>query len=248
MVEPMAPLVWELGNREAPSLAPSPHRQSPAVGQRKFGEGRKEEKTPDRFHLSKPRMVTLEACKPFSSQIHVFIFLTAGRCSKPPGLRVHPIWSSSCLCLARPRLLREALWLPGHESRSLREGVDVSPWPAACASAGWGGSARRWKTGPVFEEARAAERAQCVPSVSHGAGGQLGAGEERSPELPQEGPAWISSAWSGGRRARARREAEGDFQGWRDLREPCVTAGCLRGVRDEKGKGAVEAGSVCTHH
>lgn len=75
MVVPTPLLVWELGNREAPSLAPSLHsRQSPAVGQRKFGEGRKEEKIPDRFHLSKPRMIPLEACKPFSSQIHLFIY------------------------------------------------------------------------------------------------------------------------------------------------------------------------------
>lgn len=83
MVVPTTLLVWELGSREAPSLAPSPHsRQSPAVGQRKFGEGRKEEKIPDRFHLSKPRMIPLEACKPFSSQTHLFIFLTAGCCSQ----------------------------------------------------------------------------------------------------------------------------------------------------------------------
>lgn len=74
MVVPTPVLVWELGNREAPSLAPSLlSRQSPAVGQRKFGEGRKEEKVPDRFNLSEPRMVLLEACKPFSSQIHLFI-------------------------------------------------------------------------------------------------------------------------------------------------------------------------------
>lgn len=133
-----APAGLGAGNREAPSPAPSPHRQSPAVGQRKFGEGRKEEKIPDRFHLSKPRMVTLEACKPLSSQTHLFIFLTAGRCSKRPGLCVHPIGPSSCLLSCWPDLPGQRS-APGGESRSLSEGVDGSPWPGA--GPGWGGSA-----------------------------------------------------------------------------------------------------------
>lgn len=54
------------------------------------------------------------------------------------------------------------------------------------------------KTGTVFG-AEAAERAQCVPSVSQPGRRAAGAAEESSPEQPQEGPAargkvvkWIS--------------------------------------------------------
>lgn len=154
-----------------------------------------------------------------------------------------------------PRLLREGLWLPSHESGSLRGRGCLPLARSLCRQRALGGVrlAGAGKTGTVFG---AAERAQCVPSVTHPGRGAAASrrGEQRS--AAQEGPAargkvatWISLAWSGGRRARGRREAgRWCFQGWRDLREPCITPGCLQGVRDENGKGAVEAGSACTHH
>lgn len=181
MVVPTPLLVWELGNREAPSVAPSPYsRQSPAVGLRKFGEGRKEEKIPDRFHLSKPRMVPLEACKPFSSQIHLFIFLTCwpllkATRSASPSHSVepvpHPGPGGSGKVFGSPAMkaaLSGRAWMPP---------LGREPVPAA-AGAGGGSARRRWEerlgqcSGP-----RAAERAQCVPSVTHP--GRRAAGSRR---------------------------------------------------------------------
>lgn len=140
---------WGLGNREAPSLPLSPHsRQSPAVGQRKFGEGRREGKAPGRFRLSEPRTVPLGACDPFSSfQIHLFIFFRLlAVAQRDPGCESIPAGRPLAFASSWPRSHREGLWLLGHESRSLSEGTDVSPWPGACAGSGlWrgGGSAHR---------------------------------------------------------------------------------------------------------
>lgn len=149
---------WGLGNREAPSLPLSPHsRQSPAVGQRKFGEGRREEKAPGRFRLSEPRTVPLGACDPFSSfQIHLFIFFRLlAVAQRDPGCESIPAGRPLACASSWPRSHREGLWLLGRESRSLSEGTDVSPWPGACAGSGlWrGGGARHTgtgKTGAVF--------------------------------------------------------------------------------------------------
>lgn len=70
------PLPAREQNRRASSLPLSLRsRQSPTVGQRKFGEGRREENAPGRFCLSEPGPVLLGTCDPgFSFQIHLFIF------------------------------------------------------------------------------------------------------------------------------------------------------------------------------
>lgn len=159
-------------------MPPSPHsRQSPAVGQRKFGEGRREEKAPGWFHLSEPRMVPLGACEPFFFFFfflkYIYLFFLdcwlllkgAWGCVSIPAGR--PLACAS----SWPRSHREGLWPLGCESRSLSEGADVSPWPGACAGSGcWGGlgtpAPALGRLGQCLGP-RAAERAQCVPSVSH---------------------------------------------------------------------------------
>lgn len=147
MVVPTPLLVWKLGNREAPSLAPSLHsRQSPAVGQRKFGEGRKEEKIPDRFHLSKPRMIPLEACKPFSSQIHLFIYFNCWLLLKATRA-VCPSHSVELLPVPHPGpdYSGKVFGFPAMKA-SLSGRAWMSPLgqePVPAAGAGGGGSARR---------------------------------------------------------------------------------------------------------
>lgn len=135
------------GEQRSPFSGPILHsRQSPAVGQRKFGEGRKEEKIPDRFYLSKPRMIPLEACKPFSSQIHLFIYFNCWLLLKA----TRAVWPSHSVELLPvphpgPDYSGKVFGFPAMKA-SLSGRAWMSPLgqePVPAAGAGGGGSARR---------------------------------------------------------------------------------------------------------